>query len=208
MFTSTSSAPILARTSAPHFFLEQRAFTHGIVHDLVLAGLSDQQLRRPPRAGQNAIAFLVWHAVRWEDVLVNTWLAGHRQVIDDDDWLIRLSAHTRHVGTGMTDDEAAELAARVDVTALLAYSQAVGGRTVQVVQTLTPAAMSDEVDHIRLQAAAVDGAYANPRAAWLDGFFAGHDVAWHLAFLNVHLAEHLLGEALAVRGQLGVPLGL
>ena len=53
------------------------------------------------------------------------------------------------------------------------------------------------VDNVRLSGASADGAWDNPRAAWLNQFFEGHSVVWHLAFLNVHLNEHAIGEALA-----------
>jgi hypothetical protein len=76
------------------------------------------------------------------------------------------------------------------------------------VRALSTATFEDIVGDERLRVATADGAYGNPRAPWLDQFFTGHTRAWHLAFLNVHLTEHLIGEALAVRGQLGFPLGL
>jgi hypothetical protein len=202
------SPPTLAAPArAQRFFLDQHAFLGQVVGGLVLGELEDDDLRQAP-PGQNALSYLLWHATRWEDVLVNTWVVRRPQVLDSDDWLNRLALESRHVGTALTHAEAAALARRVDLPALRAYTVAVSERTVDVVRSLPDAAFEESIEDIRLQLGAADGAHANPRAPWLDTFFAGHTVAWHLAFLNVHLAEHLVGEALAVRGQLGIPLGL
>jgi hypothetical protein len=202
-YLPTSSAPARAR----QFFLDQHAFIGHMVNSFVLGGLDDDDLRRAPPE-QNALGFLLWHATRWEDVLVNTWVAARPQVLHGEQWLARLALDNGHVGTALTHSEAAALAQRVDLTALRAYAAAVSERTVDVVGSLPDGALEDTVDDTRLRAAAADGAHLNSRAAWLDAFFAGRTVAWHLSSLNVHLAEHLVGEALAVRGQLGIPLGL
>src|SRR5688572_26367509 len=192
----TLSAPARAR----RFFLDQHAFLGHIVSNFVLGELENDDLRLAP-PHQNALSFLLWHGARWEDVLVNTWIAGRPQVLDESQWLASLALDSRHVGTALTHSEASELAQHVDLHALRAYAAAVSERTVDVIGSLPDVELEDVVDDARLRVAGVDGAYANPRAPWLDAFFAGRTVAWHLAFLNVHLAEHLVGEALAVRGQ-------
>ena len=100
------------------------------------------------------------------------------------------------------------LSARVDLMGLRAYHAAVGERTREVAAALCPEQLGEIVNAARLAASVADGAHANARAPWLDQFFAGRTRAWFLAFLTVHNAEHLIGEALCLRGQAGVPLGL
>lgn len=205
----SADAPPAPRIDARQFFLEQHSFVHAIVDGYVLAGLSDEQLRQHPAApSQNALAFLLWHAARWEDVIVNVWLLGAPQVFDQTNWQGRLHVEGRHVGTALTHSEAADLAARVDLTELRAYWGQVGEQTKSAVQTMSTDVLEQMVGDERLKAATADGACSNPRAPWLAPFFTGHTGAWHLAFVNVHLVEHLIGEALAVRGQLGLSLGL
>ena len=135
---------------AVSFFLVQ----HGSLHaaevagsrtyaDSVFAGLTDAQMRT--RAGKrlNSLAWLLWHMARVEDVVVNLVVADGRQVLDHD-WALRLKVPSRHIGTGMTDHEAIELTAAIDINALRAYRDAVGRRTREVVSAL-PAAAWDEI---------------------------------------------------------------
>jgi DinB superfamily len=197
-----------AQPDATGFFLDQHAFVHQIVDQLVLAGVDDEVLLRAPGRGLNSLAFLLWHATRWEDVLVNTWIGGQPQVIEDPAWRSVLTAAGRHVGTGLSEDEVAEHVQGVDPASLRGYWGAVGDRTRAVIARMPSEDLTGTVDNTRLSGASADGAWDNPRAAWLNQFFEGHSVAWHLAFLNVHLSEHVIGEALAVRSQLGVSLGL
>lgn len=207
--TLLSSASMLseAEPGGRGFFLEQHALIHTLVDSFALGGLSEAQLRKAPPVGQNSLAFVLWHAARFEDVIVNTWLTGLPQVCDDIA-LARMRVRDRHVGTGMHAEEAASLGAAIDLAELGTYWSAVGIRTQAVVRALSADALAEVIDTDRLRASTPDAAHGNPRAPWLDQFFADHTVAWHLAFLNLHLSEHLLGEALAVRGQLGFPLGL
>ena len=188
--------------------LEQHSFVEEIVRGFVLGDLGEEQLRAQPRAEQNALAWLLWHAARWEDVVVNTWVAAQPQVLDEDGWLARLGVTGRRVGTAMTAEECAVFNRTVDVAGLRAYWEAVGQRSRMVLRSLPPDAWTTVVPEARLRAAAPDEAMSNPRAPWLDQFFANRTTAWLLAFLNVHNAEHLIGEALCVRSQAGVPLGL
>jgi hypothetical protein len=193
---------------AQRLFLQQYDFVAEIVSGFVLGGLSDEQLRQRPVEAQNALAWLLWHGARWEDVVVNTWVAGRTQVLDEQGWLARIGLSGREVGTAMTPEECATLAARVNLDGLRGYRDALGVRTRDVVASLKDPDWDAVVDESRLRTAAPDGAAGNTRAPWLDQFFANRTNAWMLGFLNVHNAEHLIGEALCVRSQAGIPLGL
>ena len=190
------------------FFVEQHGLVETVVGDMVLGALSDQQLRCRPRPDQNSVAWLLWHAARWEDVIISTWVAGRPQLFDLDGWSGRLGVATRHVGTAMTVAEAADLEGRIDLGALRAYAGAVWARTPELVAWLPPSRLDEVVDAETLGRARRDGASANARAPWLDSFFANRSRRFLISFLNLHNAEHMIGEALAVRGQGGFPLGL
>jgi len=102
--------------------------------DGLLGGLTDDQLRARP-GGLNSIAFLLWHDTRFEDVVVNRLLRGAPEVLSSGGWAGRLGVETRHLGTGMSDDDATGFGDRVDLAGLLAYRAAVGRETRAWVET-------------------------------------------------------------------------
>jgi hypothetical protein len=198
------------------FFLVQHADLHASdaggapsYCDRILAGLTETEMRRRPVEGVNSIVWLLWHMARTEDASVNLVVANGRQVLDDD-WVRRLGAPWRHIGTGMTGDEVAELTGRADVAAVRAYRDAVGRRTREVVRALAPAAWEEPVGPADTARAAAAGAFG-PRAGWVDGvgFRAWQDQsrAARLAGAALrHNALHL-GEAVTLRGLAGRGLG-
>ena len=190
------------------FFVDQYRITAGVVDQLVLAGVEEAQLRRQPAADQNSLAWLLWHAARWEDVIVHSWVCNQPQVFDRQHWHDKLATGTRHVGTAMTPDEVCDLSERIDLVALRGYRSALAEATISAIAVLDDGSFEEVVGDDRLVVGRPDGAFRNEKAAWMDDFWSGHPVSWFLAFLNLHAAEHLLGEALVVRSQLGLPLGL
>jgi len=192
---------------------------HGRVHsadvaggtpyaDRVFAGLSDDQMRARPNENLNPLVWLLWHMARTEDVAVNLVVAGRSQVLDDD-WVGRLNVPWRTIGTGMSNDQVAELTERADVAAVRAYRSAVGRRTREVVTALQPEAWDEIVGMPDTARAHVDGAFAR---GWVDGSgypaWQGHPRAAQLQSSAItHNAIHL-GEAITVRSQAGFPLGI
>ena len=91
-----------------------------------------------PASAVNSLAWLLWHMARVEDVAISRLVARRPPLISDSEWLARLGASRRDVGTAMTDDEVADLSARLNLEGLRAYWGAVGERTVSVVEALRP----------------------------------------------------------------------
>lgn len=147
---------------ALQFFREQHDLVRSIVNGMVLAGLSDDQMRTRPRENQNSLVWLLWHTARWEDFAMTVLDESSVQVLNENDWHERMNICRRRGGTGMTPEECAEFNTNVDVAGVGAYWDEVGSRS----------------------------------------------RAWYLSFANWHAVEHLFGEALSVRGQEGIPLGL
>jgi hypothetical protein len=193
---------------ATQFFLDQQQVVRAIVDGMVLGSLSDDQLRHCPGEGQNSLAWLLWHAARMEDFAVTVLDAKRPQVLHQNYWLKWLNLSRRDVGTGMTADECAHFNATVDIVGLRAYWEAVGRRTREVAGSLRPEELDEPVDESRLGQTSGDGVIGNERARWLEQFFAGRTKAWFLSFVTWHHAEHLFGEALCVRSQSGIALGL
>src|SRR2546425_12938088 len=98
---------------------------HETYFDRVLGGLSDEVMRMRPGKGLNSLIWLLWHMARTEDAAVNPVVAGRGQVLDDE-WMRRMNVPWRIIGTGMTDDEVAEITARADIASVRAYRSAVG----------------------------------------------------------------------------------
>jgi DinB superfamily len=194
------------------FFLEQHLRLHaadvaagGSLADRILGGLTDDQMRLRYGKGTNSLAWLLWHMARTEDVSVNRVVTNGRQVFDEG-WARRLGVLRPDIGTGMTDEEVAELGQQLDVAAARAYRSAVGRRTREVVQALAPESWAETVGAEDVNRAQRDGAIG-PRAGWLVDFWQNHSRAVRLGTVGItHNAIHL-GEAQTLRSVLGLGEG-
>jgi DinB family protein len=171
----------------------------------VFAGLGDEQLRaRPP--GMNSLAWLLWHTARTEDVVANLVVTAGHQVFDGA-WSKRLGIGRVDIGTGMTDAEVTDLTRRLDLAAARAYRNAVGKRTREIAAKLRVGAWDEIVTPLDVNRAVAAGAFG-PHAGWVEKFWQGASRASRLgATALTHTAMHL-GEAAAIRGLLGAPVGL
>lgn len=84
-----------------------------------------EQLRARPDGRGNSIVWLVWHLARTEDVLVNTMIRGVPQLLFESDWRERLGIDATHIGTGLGDEEVAEITKQINVEVADEYWNAV-----------------------------------------------------------------------------------
>lgn len=190
------------------YFAMQQDLIDGLeLKGIVLPGLEEAELRRHPE-GQNSIAWLIWHTARAQDILAHSWVAQTEQVYDAEGFADRIGAGTRALGTGMSLEEATGLSERVDLAALLQYWDAVAASTVKAFSGLGEAALDSIVEDDLRIAAKPDGLYDNPTAMYLNDLLKNRTRAWYIQFLPVHASEHIVGEALSVRGQLGRSAGI
>ena len=176
---------------------------HRFVADDLTEGLDEAQVRGRPVPGVNPVAWLIWHAMRIEDVCVNRFLLDRPQVLESG-WLDRLRIARRDVGTGMADAQVDELCAGVDLAGLRGYCEAVTRATLDAVprlrtldlETIVPA---EHVKHVCTAEGAVD-----PGASWLTEFWAGgRNRAWILLQTSLlHVYGHYF-EALTTKGLWG-----
>jgi len=154
---------------AIRLFLSQHAMVHSAAmaqsgewsfEDEVLDGLSETQLRARPAAETNAIAWLIWHMARIEDVTMNVLVAGQPQVLDESAWLSQLHLKRRDVGTSMNETEVADFSEQVDLAALHRYRVAVGRRTREIVTALQPAELQERIDPTNVHLLLAGGALA------------------------------------------------
>jgi len=173
------------------------------LEDVVVSGLTEDQLRRRPTNGRNSLVWLLWHMARIEDVAVNVVLAAGPQVLDQDGWLERLNVTRRDVGSGMQDAEVADFSGRVDIPALRAYRAAVGRRTRELVAGMQSDDLMALVTAADVKRATAAGAFGG-QAAWLQPFWEGRTKGWYLSWTGVGHSLLHLGEAMALRGEAGL----
>ncbi len=148
-------------------FLSQHAMLHAVemsgaglwsLNDEVCLDLSDAALRLIPRGSEHSIAWMLWHSARIEDVTMNRLVSGSPQLLTRDGWLDKLNVHAVDTGNSMDSSAVAALSAAIDLNALRAYRLAVGRRTREVVQALTPSDLKQKTDPARLQRVLDEGA--------------------------------------------------
>lgn len=191
------------------FFLEQHARAHAagmsgarerLISDTLLDGLSEAQLRRR-RPRVNAIAWLLWHMARSEDVTINVLLGDGRQVLDAGGWAARLQLTQRAMGTGMSDAETEAVAARIAIPALLAYREAVGRRTREVVTALAAETLTRPIAAEKLLAVDAFTSVEDGERR-VQGYWRGRDGQFVLVTgIATHQYLHL-GEAQCVKSLL------
>ena len=176
---------------------------HSFVADDLVADLTEAQVRGRPVPGVNPVAWLIWHAMRIEDVCVNRFILDRPQVLDAG-WLDRLRVGRRDVGTGMDDAQVAALCERVDVAELRGYCRAVTRATLDAVPALRGMELeatvpADRVTHVSTVEGAVD-----PGASWLTEFWAGGRSRGWILFQTslLHVYGHYF-EGLATKGLWG-----
>jgi DinB family protein len=179
----------------------ERALAGGFtMQDDTLKRLDEAHLRVTPDS-LCSIVWHIWHMTRIEDVTINTLLRGSPEVLDGADWLARLDIEERHVGTGDTDEEVRGFSERVDVSALLAYRDAVGRETRAWVRDLDLASL-DAVPDVAARLAAAPP-IVSERATWLPRFYSGKSGAFLLTFPITNHGFMHWAEARVTRGRLG-----
>jgi hypothetical protein len=169
--------------------------------DATLYKLADADLVACLDGGGNSIAWLLWHATRLEDVVVNTLLRGTPEVLDRDGWVAALGIEARDVGTSNSDDEVAGFSERVEATALRAYRAAVGRETRAWVRDLDFATLDTVPDLTERLAAAPP--IVGERALWLLRFYSGKSAAFLLTFPITNHGFMHWAEARVTRSHLG-----
>jgi len=145
---------------ALELFLHQHAMLHtrevsGIPEstfdDQLWQGLDEADARFIPSAAEHSIAWCLWHIARIEDLTMNLLVAGQPQLFAEGGWLERLNVSFRDTGNARPADDTVRLSAAIDPPGLRLYRSAVGRRTREIVQTLSPTALREKVQPSRLE---------------------------------------------------------
>lgn len=159
--------------------------------ELLVQGLTPEQLAWQPDGHDTSIAFAIWHAYRAEDDLLHGIVMQQPSVFASQGWAERLpvaQTGATPFGNGLSREQIGAL--RLDINTLLAYVKAVGDSTIAYLD-----AISDEE------------AAAEVKLPFFTGVYPTMDVlskAETIAFFAIgHTSEHL-GEVQFVKGLMGM----
>ena len=141
-------------------------------------GLDAEQLRESPEPGTNPVGWLVWHLTRVQDHHVAE-LVGEEQIWVRGGWARRFGLEPDPDNTGYGHDQDQVAAVRPEsAEALVAYYDAVAGRTRRLLEGVTASELDRVVDErwdppvtlgVRLVSIADDDIQHAGQAAYLRG---------------------------------------
>jgi len=145
---------------ALELFMRQHAMLHSAemdpsttwsFEDEVVSDMTEDQIRRIPENCDHSIAWVIWHIARIEDVAMNMLVAGEPQLLHQGKWFERMKVAARDTGNVMAEEGVADLSNTVDLEELRGYRVAVGRRTREIVNQLSPEDLKRKVSPSRLQ---------------------------------------------------------
>lgn len=159
--------------------------------ELLVQGLTPEQLAWQPEGHDTSILFAIWHAYRAEDDLIHGLVMQRPSVFASQGWAERLpvaQTGATPFGNGLSREQIGAL--RLDIDALLAYARAVGASEIAYLDSITDDEASVEV-----------------KLPFFTGVYPNVDVMSKmeaLAFFAIgHTSEHL-GEVQFVKGLMGM----
>ncbi|HEY8172362.1 MAG TPA: DinB family protein [Dehalococcoidia bacterium] len=159
--------------------------------ELLVKGLTAEQMRWQPDGHDTSITFAIWHAYRSCDDLVHGLVMQGPSVFVSESWAERLPIAETGVtafGNGLNREQIGRL--DFDIDTLLAYARAVGASIGKYTASLTDDAAAEEI-----------------KLPFFTGVYPNVDVmtrAETIAFFAIgHVSEHL-GEVQFVKGLLGM----
>ena len=192
---------------AIQLFMRQHAMLHSAkmaqtelwsFEDAVLDDMTEQHIRRIPRNCDHSVAWTIWHIARIEDTTMNLLVAGSPQILNLDNWLQQMNMKVSSTGNAMDEEDVADLSSRIDIPALRAYRAAVGRRTREIVQTLQPERLRQNVDPARIAQVMDEGAIVEA-ARGIAEYWSKRDIAGLLLMpATRHNLVHL-NEALKLK---------
>jgi len=107
-------------------------------------GLTPEQLNFVPEGESHSIAWVMWHAARVEDLIVQQVIQGRPAIWEHGDWAARLGLPAQGFGTGQTTEQARTIRI-ASVGDFAGYAGAVATATRDYVTGLTDADLEREV---------------------------------------------------------------
>lgn len=160
--------------------------------DTLLNDLLPHEYNIMPTVKDETIAWVLWHIARIEDLTMGILVADGKQLFDNE-WKNQLNALISDTGNALSDDEIMELSRQINTEKLLAYWNAVGQRTRDIVKSLSTDDMKRKVSAEGLEIIKQIGGVTNQEdSLWLFDFWGKKDVAGLLLMPPTrHLIMHL-----------------
>jgi hypothetical protein len=159
--------------------------------ELLVQGLTPEQLAWQPDGHDTSIIFAIWHTYRAEDELLHGMVMKRPSVFATQGWAERLpvaQTGATPFGNGLSREQIGAL--RLDIDALLAYAKAVGASEMAYLDSITDEEANEEV-----------------RLPFFTNVYPGMDALSKLEtvtfFAVGHTSEHL-GEVQFVKGLMGM----
>jgi hypothetical protein len=159
--------------------------------EILVQGLTPEQLAWQPDSHDTSILFAIWHAYRAEDDLLHALVMKTPSVFASQGWAERLPVAETGLspfGNGLTREQISRI--RLDISALLAYAKAVGESEIAYLASISDIEAAEEIS-----------------LPFFAGVYPGVDVvskAEAIAFFAIgHTSEHL-GEVQMVKGLMGL----
>jgi uncharacterized damage-inducible protein DinB len=107
-------------------------------------GLTPEQLHFVPAGESHSIAWVMWHAARVEDLIVQQVIQGNPVIWERDEWAVRLGLPAQGFGTGQTTEEAKTIRS-ADGEVFRGYADAVSTATQDYLGGLSDADLEREL---------------------------------------------------------------
>jgi len=158
--------------------------------DTLFADLTPQEFAVVPFVKGETIAWAVWHLARIEDMTMNILVAGAEQIFNSE-WQRRMNTAFTDTGVAMDGEEIIKLSKELNSAELLAYRNAVGTRTREIVTELTGEDMKRKVSPDGINKIRSEGGTCT-NSEWLLEYWGGKDIAGLLLMPPTrHLMMHL-----------------
>lgn len=161
--------------------------------DEVWEELDEYSFRTMPTPEDATIAWNIWHITRIEDITSNILIADDIQVINSDNWPIKMNVSVSDTGNAMTDEEITAFSSAVDMKELRNYRIATGKKAVQIIKQLNPGDLKKKIEPARLQRVLNEGGVLETEGSkWLLDFWGKKTIAGILLMpITRHQIVHL-----------------
>ena len=145
--------------------------------DSLLNDLTVDEYKIMPTAKDETIAWVLWHIARIEDLTIGILVAERGQLFNNE-WKRQLNTPITDTGNALSDDEIMELSSQLNIEELIAYRNAVGQRTHEIIASLSADDIKRKVSTHGLETIKqVGGVTDHENSIWLLDFWSKKDVA-------------------------------
>ncbi len=118
------------------------------LHSFIIPAMLDDSrtdIRRRQIPTINPIIWMAWHVLRTEDMFLSNVIFRTTQLFNTQDWMTQLGIITPHVGTGMSAEQADQLALDLNLSALNEYNKALKEHSLNLLE-LVDALETNDLD--------------------------------------------------------------